>query len=501
MSKRRSVGMAIGFIGAATLTSCSHSSSSSPSTDWPMFGGNLLHTFTQTNPTIDSTNVAKLTTAWTFPVTDAVSASPSVANGVVYVGAWDGFFYALDATTGALKWKFQLDCQNGILPIPSRCLGGMAAPDRTGTDGGLVTSSATVIDGHVYFGGGRTLYCLNVADGTLVWKHVICGNPDDSNCQNDAADPTNIFSSPTVFDGKVIFGHTPDGATGYRGGINALDASTGAVVWTFEVDPIMDANGNVTGANNRGCGSVWSSGAVDDQNGLVIFGTGDCQADATPPYHEAVIALDIASGKPRWVYRPRTADTCDYDFGASANIVDVGGARYVGIGGKDGTYYMLAADTTNPAGDLLWSKNVVFGGSSGGFIGTAAFDGQHILGGTGIGGLGDTHCAPNDPRDSDIQDPSFHAFDAKTGNVVWEGSKEYTFAATSVAGDVIFSGVGSVLPAALRAYNIKDGSLLASFPQPGAVNSGAALSGKMVFFGTGNSFDGSGGAVVALKLP
>ena len=199
------VRLAIGFVGVAPLISCSHSSSSSPSSDWPMFGGNLLHTFTQANPTINSTNVAQLTTAWTFPVSDAVSASPSVVNGVVYVGAWDGFFYALDATSGALKWKFQLDCQNGILPIPPRCLGGMAAPDRTGTDGGLVTSSATVIDGHVYFGGGRTLYCLNVADGSLVWKHVICGNPDDSNCQNDAADPTNIFSSPTVFDGKVIF--------------------------------------------------------------------------------------------------------------------------------------------------------------------------------------------------------------------------------------------------------------------------------------------------------
>ena len=233
----------------------------------------------------------------------------------------------------------------------------------------------------------------------------------------------------------------------------------------------------------------------------MIFGTGDCQSDATPPYHEAVVALDITSGKPRWVYRPRTADTCDYDFGASANIVDIGGKRYVGIGGKDGTYYMLSAATTNPAGDLLWSKNVVFGGSSGGFIGTAAFDGKHIFGGTGIGGLGDPHCAPTDPRDSDIQDPSFHAFDPQTGNIVWEGSQEYTFAATSIAGDVIFSGVGSVLPGALRAYNVKDGSLLASFPQPGAVNSGATLSGKMVFFGTGNSFNGSGGAVVALKLP
>ncbi len=44
-----------------------------------------------------------------------------------------------------------------------------------------------------------------------------------------------------------------------------------------------------------------------------------------------------ASSKPRWVFRPRATDTCDFDFGASPNVIDDGGQRFVGIGGKDGT--------------------------------------------------------------------------------------------------------------------------------------------------------------------
>ena len=102
---------------------------------------------------------------------------------------------------------------------------------RVQTDGGLITSSAAVVDGKVYFGGGKTMYCLNAADGSLVWKKVICGNPDVANCEADDADPTRIFSSPAVFKRKVFFGFTPDGANGYRGGFMALDARSGVVRW------------------------------------------------------------------------------------------------------------------------------------------------------------------------------------------------------------------------------------------------------------------------------
>jgi glucose dehydrogenase len=88
---------------------------------WPMYGRNLRHTFTNDHSLINPQTVLNLKPAWDFPTEDVVTASPTVVDGVVYVGAWDGYFYALEASSGALIWKFAVDCQNTIVPIPPRC--------------------------------------------------------------------------------------------------------------------------------------------------------------------------------------------------------------------------------------------------------------------------------------------------------------------------------------------------------------------------------------------
>ena len=486
---------------AAVFTSVSTYAGSS---DWSMYGRDLHHSFARLDSVINASNAASLVSAWTFSPGDAVTASPTVVAGVVYVGSWDGFFYALDEQSGALKWKFQVDCDNAVIPIPPQCLApGQTPPDRFFSDGGLITSSATVLGDTVYFAGGKTVYALRASDGQLVWKRVLCGNPEEPNCETDTGDPTRIFSSPAIFDNKILLGQTAD-AVGYRGAILALHLQSGKPAWRFEVDPQLNANGKVVGAYNRGCGNVWGSGAVDEVNHLVAFGTADCDRDATPPYHEAVLALDVHSGKLRWAFRPRASDTCDFDFGASANILEIDGTRDVGIGGKDGTYYVLRSDTSDRAGELRWSTNVVFGGNSGGFIATTAFDGQRIYGGTGFGDIPGPICDPSNPRDTLIQEPSFHALDLQSGAIDWEGFLNYTFAPSTVGNGVVFNGWAgfpSLVPASLRAYNAASGQIVAEFPMPGEVNSAVAIVNNMIFFGTGNTFDGAGSSMQAFTLP
>jgi len=472
--------------------------------DWPMYGRDLQHSFTNSASLINPSNAMLLTPSWDFATGDVVSASPAVVNGVVYVGSWDGFFYALDAATGTLKWKFQVDCQSTVQPIPAQCPGGPSAPqDRATTDGGLITSSAAVVDGRVYFAGGKTMYCLNATDGSLVWKKVICGNPEAPSCESDAADPTRIFSSPAVFKRRVFIGHTTDGTNGYRGSIVSLNARTGKLRRRFEVDPTLDAGGNpVRGpGRNRGCGGVWSSGAVDERKRLVFFGTADCGFDAPPPYHEAILALRAGSLKVKWAYRPRAGDTCDFDFGASANVIDLGGNTWVGAGGKDGTYYVLNRLTRNRGGELVWQANVVFGGYSGGFIGSTAFDGQRVYGATGFGEVGNPSgvCDPSNPRDTVTQQPTMHSFDPTARTVPWEENGSPGVGASSVANGVVF--VGSGAPNSLRAFDAGSGMLLSTLPMQGAVNSSAALVGKMLIVGSGDSESGAGGGVHALAVP
>ena len=223
----------------------------------------------------------------------------------------------------------------------------------------------------VIFGGGYTLYTLNANTGALYWRHNYTarpGQPPDPN-----KDGTRIFSSPVVANGLVLFGVDVDGQKNSRGYIVGANLETGNPVWESQTD--VDAAGHVL---NDGCGSVWSSGTVLPQLGLVVFDTADCDFSNDQALSESVLALHIDTGKLAWVYRPILPNLeCDWDFGASANtgISSSGAATFLGVGGKDGTYYSLNPQT----GRLRWATNVVFGGFSGGFIGTAAFDGTGVL--------------------------------------------------------------------------------------------------------------------------
>jgi len=71
--------------------------------------------------------------------------NPVIVNNTIYAGNRDGFFYALDAVTGAFQWKFET--------------------------GGPVLFSAAYKDGILYFASNDAFaYALNAADGSLVWK-------------------------------------------------------------------------------------------------------------------------------------------------------------------------------------------------------------------------------------------------------------------------------------------------------------------------------------------
>ncbi len=210
----------------------------------------------------------------------------------------------------------------------------------------------------------------------MYWRHDYPGLPGPPNPKIDS---TRIFSSPVVADGRVLFGVDEDGQSKSAGYVVAASLDTGDPVWEFQTD--VGANGHV---RDDSCGSVWSSGSVLPDLGLVVFGTADCNFLGSARYADAVMALHIGSGTLAWLFHPLGhSPACDDDFGASANVgvTASGKTSFLGAGSKDGTYYSL-----NPAtGRQRWATNVVFGGSSGGFIGGTAYDGRQVYGATGIG--------------------------------------------------------------------------------------------------------------------
>jgi polyvinyl alcohol dehydrogenase (cytochrome) len=215
-----------------------------------------------------------------------------------------------------------------------------------------------------------------------------------------------------------------------------------------------------------------------------------------------VIALRVANGTLAWKFHPRpNASPCDQDFGASANAgVSASGVTvFLGEGAKNGTYYSLDPRT----GRQRWATNVVFGGTSGGFVGTTAFDGRLVVGATAIGDfLPTSHgirpvCDPADPGDTTSQEPSVHAFDAATGAVAWQADHGASFSATTIAGGMMFNGV-ALAAQAIAVRDAATGRVVATIALPQFCWSGIATAGNALVFGLGTTADAKGSGIEVL---
>ncbi|MGB8373000.1 MAG: PQQ-binding-like beta-propeller repeat protein, partial [Halobacteriota archaeon] len=107
--------IAVVFTGAVTVPAAAQS-------DTMMFRYNAQHTGGYSP--LAGSNMSKGLLTWSFTTGSVVLSSPTVVNGVVYVGSEDNNTYALNATTGAKVWNY--------------------------TTGGGVDSSPAVVNGVVY---------------------------------------------------------------------------------------------------------------------------------------------------------------------------------------------------------------------------------------------------------------------------------------------------------------------------------------------------------------
>jgi outer membrane protein assembly factor BamB len=212
----------------------------------------------------DDTHLYAIDTAtgkekWRFKTGSIVRSTPAVVDKVAYFGSYDGVFYAVDTVTRKERWRYTLP---GEKKFEARGLDGYFPRTQTIPDfWDLYLSSPTVVDGVVYVGcGDGCCYALDAATGALKWKF------ETKNV---------VHSSPAVVDGTVFFGS-------WDTYLYAVDAATGQEKWKFKTgeDPV---NFNQTG--------IQSSPAVVD--GVVYFGCRDSN----------VYAVDAATGQEKWKYR------------------------------------------------------------------------------------------------------------------------------------------------------------------------------------------------------
>ncbi|HEY4869322.1 MAG TPA: PQQ-binding-like beta-propeller repeat protein, partial [Candidatus Dormibacteraeota bacterium] len=153
--------------------------------DWPTYLHDNARSGSSAETVLNAANASTLGVKWAATTGNSVVANAAVVNGVVYVGSWDGFEYALNATTGAVIWKTGL----GSTTDPN-----CSYPVTAG-----VTSSATVQNGVVYVGGGDSFwYALDANTGAILWK-VFTGD-------NSVAGAHYNWSSPLIYNGFAYIG-------------------------------------------------------------------------------------------------------------------------------------------------------------------------------------------------------------------------------------------------------------------------------------------------------
>ncbi|HSJ15494.1 MAG TPA: PQQ-binding-like beta-propeller repeat protein [Longimicrobiales bacterium] len=180
---------------------------------------------------------------WTLKTGGRVRASPALAGGVVYVGSMDGSVYAIDAATGAQRWRFDTEGR----ALDSRQYGF----DRRTIQFGPTVVDGTVYvgarDGFLYAidaatGAERWRFDHEVSwvTGTpVVWQGTVFAGSSDARFFHavDAATGTEqwrlgtsapVWSSPFVADGIVYFGDS-------GGTVHAVTTADGVEQWNVRI--------------------------------------------------------------------------------------------------------------------------------------------------------------------------------------------------------------------------------------------------------------------------
>jgi len=337
-----------------------------PASPWPKFRRTSAQTGRSVvRPRLDGGSL------WTFPTGKGIFSTPVVGgDGTVYVGSADRTFYALDGATGTPRWSH--------------------------LTGEIIDSSALLDDrGRVYVGSGDgILYAWEAASGAPVWTfaadppaatgafinwfegNVAMGADGTLYVPNDnfltyalerdtrevkwtfeTADQTWSLPAYDARTGRLYMGNN---IQLFLPNTFALDAATGAELWSATVDGTIAASPMVTRGGRVVVGGydgfvrardadsgaeVWSFGARDHlyaspaelPDGTIVQASAD----------GSVYGLDPDSGAVRWQFDTRDAIR-------SSPAVDGDGNVYLGSG--EGRLFVL-----NPDGTLRWSMLLIDG--------------------------------------------------------------------------------------------------------------------------------------------
>ncbi len=360
-------------------------------------------------------NVGKLKLKWAvgFPNALRARSQPMVAAGAVFVGSHNGTVYALDQKTGCARWTFAAsgEVRNGIVISPWQK--------------GDATANPLLFFGDLV----GNAYAIEAFTGKLVWRQKM-----------DEHQSVTLTASPALYKDTLFIpvSSLEEGAAAdpkypcctFRGSLVAVDSRTGEHKWrTYFAAEAKERGKNSHGTPQFGPSGnpIWNTPSIDEKRRQIYVATGDNYSTPADDMSDAIVALDLDTGKIKWHYQALANDAwnvacsekdkanCpdedgpDYDFGAGVVLAKgKDGRDYVMAGQKSSIAYGLDPDT----GKLVWKNQVGRGGVVGGIhFGMAASKGRLFVPVSDV----------PDGKTYDIPaNPGLFALDVVTGKYVWK---------------------------------------------------------------------------------
>jgi outer membrane protein assembly factor BamB len=288
----------------------------------------------------DATNTAKCagtpticSPLWTADTGGPVNSAPAVANGVVYAASQNGKLDAFDATGTT-------NCSG----TPKTCSPLWTA--SIGCDCLLFMTSPTVAGGKVFVGGAKAIDAFDAAGNTNCGGIPKTCTPLWSSSDNNRIDT--VVSSPAVAKG-VVYGDAQNGS------VWAMDATTGTTLWSAYIAPYAFSSPAVA----DGVVYVQAAGlnALNASTGALLWtaSTGGVDGGSSPAVANGVV---YAGG---WIPAPEGGTLAAvFAFDASGHVNCAGTPRTCGpmwtdapAGGDDLSAPAVANGVVYAAGQWL----------------------------------------------------------------------------------------------------------------------------------------------------